>query len=912
MKTLLRATLLGLLVLTAASAQAEGIHWVTVKNSFQASIAAQVADHAWLRDGNRFLAGLTPEQAALLRQSGLELETLMTDIDPAGIYRVMPDGRAPRRPVNLQALGQAADLGDNVTLLITDPSRAASLNEDNGYLVTPLAELSIRWLYRPPTVAAGLQQAADFPSDSVIDLVSLDSLLEYDTRLMNFRTRYVWSDSIDAARDWMVAKFQSWGYTDVSWQAFTWNSGTHYNVVVVKPGYAEPDKVIVVGGHYDTYNSQQSSLVFAPGADDNGSGTAATMEMARILADIPLRKTVIFIPFTAEEVGLIGSAYAASQFVANGTDIEVMFNYDMIGYDPSDTRQLAISGASFNNNYRDFMVETVTRLTDLVPVPENSPGGSDHQSFINQGFPVINCIEGTFNYQGWHTNTDLTSYMNFPYMTKVVQAGIASLAAIANASHPTEIEWLADQGDGSAIEVFWASCDPTYSYTVRWGTSPGVYTDSAAAPLGSCSYLVNGLQEGQVYYFSAVGVAPGAYPPIYAAEDSLTPLILPRAPTVFRAEPGLGTIELSWRRNPEADLASYRIYRSISDMGFSPYRDNVTDTAFTDTDVLGQTKYTYRITAIDDDANESPYSQEQEMWAATFDGGMLIVDEITQGSGVPTQTAQEAFWDTTLGATPFAIVQVEEITDALKRSTAGQYSSLLWFDDDLARKTIVNSGDTLDWYAGFTGNILISGLRTMQFWGSSGLVPGDFRYDELGLAGFTDNPTKDFLGAHGQSGWPDLQVELPNLLGNLPYIPSFQAGPGTTVIYTYDAASDDPSREGTTVGILKQTPNGARILLAFPVMFLTDSTATLLMEKVKTLFGEGGTIAVNGDVDQNGKINVGDLTYLVAYLFRAGAEPPVLNAADVNGDCRINVVDVTYLVGYLFKGQAEPQPGCIE
>ncbi len=895
--------------------RAEQISWVTISSAAQADVAAAVTQ-PYLRDGNRFLVGLTPDQSDALIAGGLEVTPVLRDADPAATYRVMPNRHGDIRGTDLLSAGQTADLGNGSFLVEASSSAAASLSADPRYLVNALSDLSIRWLYLPPTVASSLAMITDFPTDTLAALVSQDSIYAYDQHLMDYQTRYIWSDSNAAARSWIVQKFLDWGYTDVSVQPFPYGGSTHYNIVCVKPGYAEPDKVIVVGGHYDSINSQSDPMVFAPGADDNGSGTTTTMEIARVLKDFPCRKTIIFMPFSAEEQGLIGSGYAAAQFAADSTDIEVMYNFDMVGYDPYDAREVSLGGASFNTHYSDLTGLCAARVTDLTPVPVSAPGGSDHQSFMQQGYPVVDAIEAEFNYGGWHTNSDITSRMNFPYFTKVVKTAVASLAVVANAAHPTEIAKLTDEGDGQSIEVYWSDCDPAYTYKLYWGQASGAYSDSMDIAPGACSQVIDGLTEGVRYYFSVIGTVAGGYPAVYAVEDTLTPLVVPRSPHALKATPVLDGIQLDWDDGPEADLRGYRVYRQIDGLSWGLYQDNVATSSFTDLAVSGQTRYNYRVTAVDFDGHESDYSLETGTWPATFDGGILVADEITQGTGVPTQDAQVAFWDTTFGETPFTIEQIEGAADSLRKGIAGQYSSIFWFDGDLSRKNLTLSNTNIDWYLRYNTNMLICGLRTVQFWGRQGDPYSDVAGLMFGLNTYSEIAAADFAGAHGQNGWPDVEVDQDNLFGLLPNIPMLVKNPDVQVIYTYDAASDDPTREGAPVGLLKHTVNGVangyHILLAFPVTFLTDSTAALLISHAKELFGETATIEYAGDVDGSGTVNIADITYLVAFMFQGGPDPVSMNGADADGNCIISIADITYLVSSVFKGGPAPLPGCVE
>lgn len=890
------------------------IAFITIKNRYQAELVGEIIDHAYTKVGQKFLVSLDAHQRDLLSRSGIEFEVILPDADPAATYIVRPMCHAEPGLVDWSELGKTVDIGLGMHLVAMSRVAASAIAENTGFVATPLDQMRVRFHYVPPAVANLLAGLEDFPSDSLAARVSLDSVYAYNTRLEAFYTRYIWTDSIDRARDWIVQKFLDWGYTDVTTPTFWWNGDWHYNVMAIKPGYAEPDKVIVVGGHYDsiTYGEEPGPMIYAPGSDDNGSGTTTTMELARVLADVPLRKTIIFMAFSAEEVGLVGSQAAAQEFVNAGTDIEVMYNFDMVGYTEDTYWDISVTSGP-NAAYRQLTAEAATRVTSLIPIVGMSPGGSDHQSFREQGYNIVNTIEADFNYPGWHTNLDLTSRMDFPYLTEVVKMAVASIAIIADAAHPTEIEEIVDQGDGQSLEIFWSDCNPSYTYTIYYGASSGSYTDSVEISPGLCSYVVSGLTEGLTYYFSVVGKAPDGYPALYSVEGSGTPYLVPRAPTSLTAEPDFSQIILNWEDNREADFAYYRIYRQLQGLAWSLYEDNVQASSSVDTQVVGQVNYGYRITAVDYDAYESDFSNEADAYAATFDGGVLVVDEMTQGAGMPSQEGQEALFDTLFGETPYGLYRVETYDDALIRSVAGRYSSIFWFDDDLATKIIGESEDTLAWYAGFTGNLFVCGLRTIRFWAPSVLSPGELLYDEFGLASYTENSASDFAGAKGESGWPSVQADPETMFGGkLPVIPKLTPRPGATVIYTFDSFVDDPAFEGEPCGLVYSGPNGSRVVLGFPLYFLDHAGAESLISYAKALFGETGTVASNGDVDGSGFVDIADLVYLVDFLFRSGPGLPDPNAADVDASCIIDIADVVYFVLYLFRDGPEPQAGCVE
>lgn len=168
--------------------------------------------------------------------------------------------------------------------------------------------------------------------------------------LAGFGTRHTLSPAddpnrgIDAARDWIFSEMQrhaqhSNGRMTVELQSFTQPPGERVprptpitNVVATVHGQRNPERVHVVSGHYDTRASDPMDAVSdAPGADDDGSGVATVLELARVLAAQPLESTVVLAAVAGEEQGLHGSRHLAEQFAAARTDLRAMLNNDTIG-----------------------------------------------------------------------------------------------------------------------------------------------------------------------------------------------------------------------------------------------------------------------------------------------------------------------------------------------------------------------------------------------------------------------------------------------------------------------------------------------------------------------------------------------------------------------------------------------------
>jgi hypothetical protein len=181
------------------------------------------------------------------------------------------------------------------------------------------------------------------------------------------------------------------------------------------------------------------------------------------------------------------------------------------------------------------------------------------------------------------------------------------------------------------------------------------------------------------------------------------------------------------------------------------------------------------------------------------------------------------------------------------------------------------------------------------------------------VASYTVHTAYDFAGATGVGGWPDIEVDSTSVLGFLPYIPSIGMASGGEPIYLYDSKTDNPGSEGTVCAVYSESPNGGkRVALAFPLYFLTDESAIALVNYAKTLFGETAVTQVEGDIDNDGNVDISDLVYLVDYMFLGGPLPLSMNSGDVDASCRIDVGDLVYMAEYFFLGGPAPQVGCVE
>ncbi|MFH2037199.1 MAG: M20/M25/M40 family metallo-hydrolase [Candidatus Zixiibacteriota bacterium] len=901
---------LAILLLLFSTGFAGDLYLLKINSTSELDIVRNLVEYAHGQFDNKFIVELSKNQASALEHSLIEIESLRENIDLANNYLLAR--------IHSGLTKSAIDLNP---IIANEQEAVAELTpagidivKKEGYMAIPLENLQTPFFYHSKCYS--IESPESVPSDTLADLVVQDSLYSYDTRLEAFQTRLIYSDSILAARDWLVAKFQSFGYTDVTTQLFYHNGTPCYNVICYKEGTTEADKLVVIGGHYDSINFQNEGdgMTFAPGADDNASGTSTVLEIARILSQMETKKSYYFCAFSAEEVGLVG-AYAMASYLSNsGEDVECMLNFDMVAYTEDEFDNIEISSGS-NRVYADVLSDAATRVTGLIPEYIANAGSSDHAAFNYYGFLVGFAIESDFNYPGWHTDLDLSSRLDFDYFEQAARMGIAAVGHIDNAPHQSPIENIYDIGDGQSVKVVWGDCDPTYTYSILMGTSSGDYEDTLAiGAVPPCEYVIDGLTEGRTYYFGVLGTNVEGFDPLYIEEAEGESYVIPRVPQGVIASPEYQQISISWKISNELDLNHYQILRRPFGLNWEVLEANCTDTFYVDYSPLPHVQNEYRIIAVDNDLNHSDSSAIVSATAATLDLPLLFVDETSAGGINPSESAQEEFYINTLFSNyNLTVFHAESSEDKLTRSLSGQHKNLIWLDDDLTTQVFSESEDTVGWYLNFNTNFCLAGWQTISWLtGNNPLPSGHFIRETFQLSQVTDNPAFDFIGAYGQNGWPDLQTNNANIFsGLLPNIPRFAVLPGAEVIYTYNSNVDDPAYEGQPCGVMYDNGQGKSIVLAFPIIQLKTESAIALISKIIETFGIE-VVLMNGDANNDGGINLLDITFIISYLYKGGSQPPILNQADANGNCNINILDITYLISYLYKGGPEPIDGCAE
>ena len=287
---------------------------------------------------------------------------------------------------------------------------------------------------------AGQQIPHSAPNDYISDVISnvSDSAVAAVVRGLEAFGNRSWSNpNHDSVASWIRTRYLAAGVSDVAIDSFPYSSTWQKNVVATIPGTISPEKEIIVGGHYD-------GVSVSPGADDNASGTTATIEMARVLRAVNYvpRAPLRFIAFPAEEVGLLGSASYASSARSANRNIVLMQNYDMIGYRDitKPAREVYIvwyPGSETVARLDSSLKRLYTTLTPVLTTAYRS--GSDSYSFYNQGYKTVFNIERNFS-PVYHTPRDSSTLLDFHFAAEIIKSGLALLlttdAAVTSADAP--------------------------------------------------------------------------------------------------------------------------------------------------------------------------------------------------------------------------------------------------------------------------------------------------------------------------------------------------------------------------------------------------------------------------------------------------------------------------------------------
>ena len=686
--------------------------------------------------------------------------------------------------------------------------------------------------------------------------VSADSVLAFIQALQNFQTRYALADNRLAVATWIKNQFLRFGISNAELFPFTWNNTDQYNVVATIPGTVNPDEYIIVGGHHDSITGT-TPYQFAPGADDNASGSVAALEMARVMMATGFQPkcSIRFMTFAAEEFGLWGAKAYANHAEANDLQIRLMVNHDMIANSNENpatwrVRLMPYEGSMPQSDYAVQQTEEFTTLNAVFGSANSA--SSDSYPFWQKGYPVIYFFEYEFC-PYYHSDLDITANLNPTYCAEVIRASIASTAGYSMMpATPQNVE-VVDAGNGNQLIISWnPSTDTDISYyNVYYFTqgNPAI----GPFPVTDNSYTVSGLTEGVEYTLQVASVdAVGTES--YRISRTGTPQVIPAMPTEFNETPILGGIGLDWAPNTEADFAGYMLYRSLvpGQIGSPAHTGMLTEPTYTDTNVNSQDGYYYyTVIALDLSGNPSPYSATVSSRPITLDRGVLIIDETKNFTTenlfqIPDQAADD-FYLACLGDLPSQQLDLESFEPLLRLADIGVYSSILWHGNDASEMDYVNIvKDQLKAYVAAGGDILFSVIAPSLVTPNAGNDP--FSSACMGFTGVDYSTAARFKYANSAApGIPSLSVDPlkapASMNGHIFRVEGMIPAAGANTLLTFGSDYGDQQTQGQLnglpVGLHKQYGEGEVVTLSFPLYYMMQDQATALVQHVFTnIFGE--------------------------------------------------------------------------
>lgn len=276
---------------------------------------------------------------------------------------------------------------------------------------------------------------------SILNEISIDSLMDQAEKISGEKEVIVNgnSDTIysrhktrpgnELAFQYIIQEFERYGLISDS-MIF---SSTGKNALAIQTGSVYPDKYYILCGHYD----DMPNLPVAPAADDDGSGTAAVLEAARVLSAYQFEYTIVYALWDEEEQGLVGSNAYSDAALLNGDSLMGVINMDAIAWDGNNDSAAMVHTRPVGSSLRlsDTVVSVNSQYGINLNLAVTNPGAtySDHASFWSNDFGAILIIEDwTFDPNPYyHTDQDVVAYFNVPYFERLSKLSIASLAALA-------------------------------------------------------------------------------------------------------------------------------------------------------------------------------------------------------------------------------------------------------------------------------------------------------------------------------------------------------------------------------------------------------------------------------------------------------------------------------------------------
>ncbi len=689
--------------------------------------------------------------------------------------------------------------------------------------------------------------------DSIADYIDADSIYNtvavlsgewsYPSGYYNY-SRFTGQPGNDTAANYLFTKFQTYGLDSVFYHEFsdefpTFMGGgalTSKNVIALKKGNGNSDGIIVVGAHFDDvsepYNDKASN---SPGADDNASGIAGVLEIARIFNTIESDRDIYFVCFSGEEEGLYGSYYFVYDFIdSNNLDVFAMINMDMIAY-TTGLYKLTLYGQPMSSPLKNLYSDIASNITSLDIVMGGSSSGSDHYYFEQAGYKAVFGIETEFS-PVYHTYADSISYMTNDFMREVIRASAGTCYEVMNMPSIVEDIALIDNGD-SSVTVQWSKIGDTdiNKYRVHYN---GIYSDA-----GDTSRMtISSLKPDTLYTFYVTAFDNDDLEGFYNETDTITPSFIPHSTEIMDISSDSLNVYLSIKPVKISDFNYFNIYRSQNDENNFILIDQTSDTSFSDTSIHDNSIYYYCVSVVDNDSNESPLSSSKNIRIITLNEFILVLDETNNSAAIP-DSKTDAFYDSVFALYTHRTIDCDNL-DNIGITQIGDYKITVYIDDDLNNSKMnighfadyIHNGGKLIIFGWDIGSVLLSSPDSFPAFSNSGKTA----YDDFGIFMYNREQSFDMSYLLYNDGviTDSIYFEADKLPrgsgGKLNYGGIFMLKAGFSELGKYISASADTSFNGKTALFMNE--DTSLILADIPLypVNLADAQhlVSYLMEKM--------------------------------------------------------------------------------
>ena len=419
----------------------------------------------------------------------------------------------------------------------------------------------------------------------VVSEVSQDQLHSTIQHLVGFGTRHTMSDTrsnrrgIGAARRWVASQFQAISrqcggclQIEMPSQSFTGDRLPQptevMDVLAIQRGTSDPDRVIVISGHLDSrVTDPMNATSDAPGANDDGSGTAAVIEAARVLSKHRFAATLVFASLSGEEQGLYGGKVLADYARAHNWRVEADLNNDIVGNSegtngardathvrvfsegtratetPEEANRRRYNGGEVDSPSRNlarFIDQMADRYltnfdVEMIYRTDRYSRGGDQVRMLEAGYPAVRVTEAVENYNRQHQDLrtengirygDVIEGVDFAYLAQVARLNIVSMAALASAPAPPGGVTITG-AVSSDTTLTWRAVPGAASYRVWWrGTTEPQWTNHRDAGAATTLKLENIIIDDSFFGVSAI-----------SADGFESPIVFPTVAGAFFPEP---------------------------------------------------------------------------------------------------------------------------------------------------------------------------------------------------------------------------------------------------------------------------------------------------------------------------------------------------------------------------------------